>query len=274
VELIIQIGAVPEPVRDVGAVAGVFAFLGLAVLSLLYFSQARDVRRLREWAGRAPERDAEEVEATSDLAAERAEELKKLEEERGRREATVTAERQAAEKREVRRQRRESGLPEQTRMERIRDRFSPQPGARSLPEPRYIAVAVGAVIVLGIAGVVGATQLFGGDEGNSSSGAAVKPRQIEVAVLNGTNPPVNGLAGAVSDRLESEGFRTGRVSNSQNSFTESVVMFRRGHRPEAAKVAKRLEISKVRLMTPDIASDSAGESVSVVIGQDMANFSG
>jgi hypothetical protein len=274
VELIIQIGAVPEPVRDAGAVAGLFAFLGLVVLSLLYFSQARDVRRLREWAGRAPERDAEEVEATSDLAAERAEEIRKLEEERQRREETAGAERAAAEKRQTRRQRREAGLPEQTRLERIRDRFSRQPGGRTLPEPRYIAVAVGAVIVLGIAAVVGAEQLFNSDEGNSSKGAAVKPRQIEVAVLNGTNPPVNGLAGAVSDRLETEGFRTGRVSNSQNSFTESVVMFRRGHRPEAEKVAKRLEIKQVRLMTPDIASDSAGESVSVVIGQDMSNFSG
>ena len=29
---------------------------GLAVMSALYFSQARDVKRLREWAGRAPER--------------------------------------------------------------------------------------------------------------------------------------------------------------------------------------------------------------------------
>ena len=36
--------------------SGLAAFLGLAVLALLYFSQARDVRRLREWAGRAPER--------------------------------------------------------------------------------------------------------------------------------------------------------------------------------------------------------------------------
>ena len=33
--------------------------IGLAVLSALYFSQARDLRRLREWAGRAPERAAE-----------------------------------------------------------------------------------------------------------------------------------------------------------------------------------------------------------------------
>jgi hypothetical protein len=33
--------------------------LGLAVLSLLYFAQAREVKRLREWAGRSPERAAD-----------------------------------------------------------------------------------------------------------------------------------------------------------------------------------------------------------------------
>ena len=42
-----------------GPIAGFAAILGLAVLSLLYFAQAREVKRLREWAGRAPERDAE-----------------------------------------------------------------------------------------------------------------------------------------------------------------------------------------------------------------------
>jgi len=46
-------------VERVGAYVGFAAFLGLAILALLYFSQARDVRRLREWAGRAPERAAE-----------------------------------------------------------------------------------------------------------------------------------------------------------------------------------------------------------------------
>src|ERR687889_562899 len=42
-----------------GAYAGIAAIFGLGVLSLLYFAQAREVKRLREWAGRAPERDAE-----------------------------------------------------------------------------------------------------------------------------------------------------------------------------------------------------------------------
>src|SRR5215218_1750021 len=42
-----------------GAYAGIAAVFGLGVLSLLYFAQAREVKRLREWAGRAPERAAE-----------------------------------------------------------------------------------------------------------------------------------------------------------------------------------------------------------------------
>jgi hypothetical protein len=45
-----------EILQEIGAYAGLGAILGLAVLSALYFSQARDVKRLREWAGRAPDR--------------------------------------------------------------------------------------------------------------------------------------------------------------------------------------------------------------------------
>src|SRR3954454_18009075 len=50
---------VNEDLKTVGALAGLAAIPGLGVLSLLYFGQAREVRRLREWAGRAPERAAE-----------------------------------------------------------------------------------------------------------------------------------------------------------------------------------------------------------------------
>src|SRR3954470_23071038 len=50
---------VNEDLKTIGALAGLAAVPGLAVLSLLYFGQAREVRRLREWAGRAPERAAE-----------------------------------------------------------------------------------------------------------------------------------------------------------------------------------------------------------------------
>lgn len=45
-----------EIIEQIGAYAGLASLVGLAVLAALYFSQARDVKRLREWAGRAPER--------------------------------------------------------------------------------------------------------------------------------------------------------------------------------------------------------------------------
>jgi hypothetical protein len=51
--------SVSDKIDQYGAYAGFASVLGLAVLSLLYFAQAREVKRLREWAGRSPERDAE-----------------------------------------------------------------------------------------------------------------------------------------------------------------------------------------------------------------------
>ncbi len=44
---------------EIGALAAFAALVGIALLSLLVFAQARELKRLREWAGRAPERAAE-----------------------------------------------------------------------------------------------------------------------------------------------------------------------------------------------------------------------
>src|SRR4051794_35800088 len=54
--------SVTGQIEKLGAYAGFAAIIGLAVLSMLYFAQAREVKRLRDWAGRAPER-AQELEA-------------------------------------------------------------------------------------------------------------------------------------------------------------------------------------------------------------------
>src|SRR5688500_20249294 len=54
--------SIQDQVEKYGAYVGLAAFLGLAVLSLLYFAQARELKRLRDWAGRSPER-AQELEA-------------------------------------------------------------------------------------------------------------------------------------------------------------------------------------------------------------------
>jgi len=51
-------------VQQAGATAGLAAVLGLGVLVVLYVAQARDVRRLREWAGTAPERAQRAVPVT------------------------------------------------------------------------------------------------------------------------------------------------------------------------------------------------------------------
>src|SRR3954471_21776680 len=63
--------SIQDQVEKYGAYVGIAAFFGLAVLSLLYFAQAREVKRLREWAGRAPER-AREIEERAIAQAEEA----------------------------------------------------------------------------------------------------------------------------------------------------------------------------------------------------------
>ena len=251
-------------IKEIGAFAGLAAFLGLAVLALLLFTQGRDIRRLREWAGSAPERDAERKESTSAVAAQRAEELRRLEEAR-------TAEHDATELREERRRRREAGQPELTRTERLQQRFS---GAR-MSEPLYLVAifVVGLVVAGGVA--YAAMGGFGGDDGGGKkqgNNAVMKPSEIEVTVLNGTAVP--GLAAQYGDKLERKRFRLGVVSNSSSSFEDSVVMFARGNAPEARRVAKELGISEVRLMTSEIEAVSGGAPVSVIVGEDNASAEG
>jgi LytR cell envelope-related transcriptional attenuator len=55
----------------IGAIAAFAALVGIAILSLLVFSQARELKRLREWAGRAPERAADLEQRVSSAAAAR-----------------------------------------------------------------------------------------------------------------------------------------------------------------------------------------------------------
>jgi LytR cell envelope-related transcriptional attenuator len=250
-------------IEQIGAFAGLAAFLGLAVLALLSFTHGRDIRRLRDWAGSAPERDAERKEQTSTIAAQRAEELRALEEAR-------TAEHQAVSSREERRRRREGGVPEESRGERLRNRFSGFGETASRPSS-LVALFV---VILAIVGVAAYLLVSGGDEGGNGGGtakqaaAAVKPAEIEVTVLNGTS--VVGLAAVFGDKVEGKGFELGAVTNSSSSFEESIVMFKPGHKMEARKVAKQMGISKLQPMNGEIESVSAGADVALIVGEDNA----
>lgn len=254
-------------IEQIGAFAGLAAFLGLAFLALLSFTHGRDIRRLREWAGSAPERDADRKESTSAVAAQRAEELRRLEEAR-------TAEQEALENREERRRRREAGLPEATAGERLREGFG------RLAEPRYL-VAILAVFLVLVAG--GAFLVLGSSDDGASAGngggkkakqaaAKVSPGEIEVAVLNGT--AVSGLAATFGDTVEREGFQLGTVGNTGANFSDSVVMFTRGNAPEAKQVAKALGIEMVQLMTVEVEEAAVGASVAAIVGEDNAAAAG
>ena len=257
-------------IERIGSFAGLASFLGLAVYTLLLFAHGRDIRRLRDWAGSAPEREAERMEQTQNIAAQRAEELRELEEAR-------TAEHDAVELREVRRQRREEGLPELTRGERFRKRFSGFGETLSRPALLVVLFVVFVLVVGGVAYAVlnsggGESKGDGGGKGKQAAVHKVKPGEIEVAVLNGTE--ATGLAATWGDKVEAKGFELGAVTNTESQFEDSVVMFKQGHKPEASEVAQRLSIAKVEPMKSEVAQVSGPAGVSVVVGEDNAPAEG
>src|SRR5215207_8991830 len=172
----------------IGPYLGIAAFLGLAVLAFLNFQQAREVRRLREWAGRAPERAAEADEATQAVAEARGE---------------AGAVDEAA-----------PGEPGRLRgwWQRARTALAPRVEAldRRLPvDPRYLLAALAAAIVAVAVLTSGFGLVGGGGEANETS-EGEKEKKLEVAVLNGTQTvaedgtpiaAVQGLAGEVADRV-------------------------------------------------------------------------
>jgi len=254
-----------EVIKDIGAFAGLAAFFAVAVLALLSFTQGRDIRRLRDWAGSAPERDSDRKESTSAAAAERAEEIRGLEEAR-------TEEREAAELRETRRERREAGLPELTRGERLRTSFSNESRSPLVLVAAFLALVlvVGGIAFAATGGLDGDDDK-GGKGGGGQSGK-LHPSEIEVAVLNGT--AVEGLAGSYGDMVESKGFQLGNVTNTESAQERSAVMFKPNNGRAAQRVAKSLEILRVQPMTEEVAQLGEGAPVAVVVGEDSASAAG
>jgi hypothetical protein len=234
---------VKQAIETIGPYAGMLAMLGFLVVSLLLFSMARDLKRLREWAGGAPERDAEIREVSEVVAEQKSQELKILAE------------------REERRMERE-GL--------VSTSFWGRLGRGG----RVMAVLAG-VLILGAAAAFAGTSLLGGDDGSAPRGnnnanrqpaAGLKPAQIRADVLNGTGGIETGLAAEYAAALEQKGFKVGATGDAPSTFDDSVVMFTQGNEAAAKKVAKALDISDTRLITNEVADVSSGSTVTAVIG--------
>ncbi|MGYP001178255916 len=232
-----------DAIQTVGAFAGIAAVIGVVVLSMLCFSMSRDLRRLRDWAGGAPERDAEVREVSEIVAAERAEELR------------VLAER------------------EERRMDRSGEGGGVGGFWDRLGRTGRILAIVAAVLVIGAAAAFAGTSLLGGsDSGNSGksgkkAAAKVNPSKTTVAVLNGTVSET-GVAADYADKIEKDGYNLGVVTNTTSSYANSIVMYTKGNEAAAADVAKSVNIADTGVITPQIASLTENADVTVVVGLD------
>jgi len=243
---------VTDVIQTVGGYAGIISLLAAVVLAMLVFSQARDLRRLREWAGGAPERDAEVREVSELVAEERSEELKVLAE------------------REERRMER-TGLVEGSFWER-------------LGRTGRILAIIAAVLVLGAGAAYAGTTLLGGDDtgggagggGNTkqAGGDSNQPADIRVAVLNGTGGAEVGLAQDYATVLEDEGFRMGAVTDATDTFTSSVVMYTPGNEAAAKRVGRTVDIDATEPIISEVEDITTGAMAVAIIGTNHSALPG
>jgi hypothetical protein len=263
--------------KEVGALAGLASFLGLALLALLYFTQARDIRRLRENAsflveGGTPE--GESATSTEPTATAVAGKTGKPEQAAAAAAATAPSDAEAFRRAELARQ----AAERRQRFEQRR-RGNGNGGRPSwFSEPASIAVIVVGAILL-VAGIAfGVTRLTGGSS-NTTIPAAGKskgpcpPGQTKVAVLNGTATP--GLAAQSAGQLKQKQYKVGPVGNTTTPFTTSVVMFDPSDGKACAPIIGQIVgISKTQAMNNEVRQASEGNPVAVVLGDDKAGASG
>lgn len=242
-------------IESIGPVLGIAAFLGLAVLAFLLFQQSRDIRRLREWAGRAPERAQEAADAVQTASeASRA----------AAGEAEPIAEGPPTLAQRIRAVAGSASHGVGSRLRAV-DRRLPVDG-RYLVALALVAIALVAVVTSGF-GLVG-----GSEKRHHDKGGQPKPT---VAILNGTS--VTGLADAVERKVvKPAGYKTGTITNAGSSFANTVVMYLPGGRGDAKRLASaikpKLGETPVQGMTPDVKARVGGASLALAVGLDDAGF--
>jgi LytR cell envelope-related transcriptional attenuator len=266
--------------KEVGAVAGLASFLGLALLALLYFAQARDLRRLRQNARFLVEGngEGEPVAPAERTAAAVASTTKHPEEAAAAAAATAPNEAEAFRRAELARQ----AAERRQRFERRRRGSNGGGGGGGRPswlsEPTSIAVIVVGAILL-VAGVAfGVTRLTGGSSESTTPAASKSkgpcpPGQTRVAVLNGTATP--GLAAQSAGQLKQRQYKVGPVGNTSTPFTTSVVMYDPTDGRQCAPIIGQIVgIQKTQAMNNEVRQAAEGNPVAVVLGDDKAGESG
>jgi LytR cell envelope-related transcriptional attenuator len=263
--------------KEVGAVAGLASFVGLALLALLYFAQARDVRRLREQASflvEGGDGNGEPVAQAERTATAVAGTTKEPEKAAAAAAATAPNEAEAFRRAELARQAAE-------RRQRFERRRRPSGGGRERPawlsEPASIAaVVIGAIVLL--AGIAFGVTRITGDNSDSTTPAAkagkgpCPPGQTKVAVLNGTATP--GLAASSAAQLKQGQYKVGPVGNTSTPFPTSVVMFDPTDGKECAPIIGQVVgIQKTQQMSNEVRQAAEGDPVAVVLGDDKAGAS-
>ena len=252
-------------IERVGSFVGLASFLGLAILALLYFSQARDVKRLRDWAGRAPERAADMERTATDQAATYVPPA--LPASQHQLPPTPLSEATARKRKPLR--------------ERIRNVH--------IPQVRYLALTLAGVLLLGGA-AYGAVELIGNNDGSSSGsntrkdGARrkdssdgrnrerqvnVDPARVTVAILNGTT--VQGLAAKIGEEVRAGGFTPGTIGNAARiDQSHSQVLYRKGQGAAARAVANRLGIQSIGQVDTVNAEIAGSFDAIVLVGADRS----
>ena len=262
--------------KDVGAIAGLASFLGLALVALLYFAQARDIRRLRENASFLVEGDSEDGETVT--PAERAATAvaaNKPEEAAAAAAATAPNEAEAFRRAELARQ----AAERRRRFEQRRKRPS---NGRERPAWLSDWKSITAIVLIGLIVLAGAafgvTKIVNGGSESSTTAAGndkgpCPPGQTRVAVLNGT--PTPGLAATFAGPLKQKGYKTTPVGNTDSPFSTSVVMYDPQTGKQCAGVISEIVgIPKQQPMDNEVRVAAEGDPVAVVLGDDKAGSGG
>jgi LytR cell envelope-related transcriptional attenuator len=263
--------------KDVGAVAGLASFLGLALLALLYFAQARDIRRLRENASflvGAGSEDGETVTPAERTATAVA--AQKPEEAAAAAAATAPNEAEAFRRAELARQaaeRRKRFEQRRRRPSNGRERPAWLSDWKSVAAISLIALIVLAGVAFGVSRIVSDGSTSDSPTAGTNKGPC-PPGQTRVAVLNGT--PTPGLAATFAGPLKQRGYRTSPVGNTDSPFATSVVMFdpQQQGKECAGVISEIVGIPKQQPMDNEVRIASEGDPVAVVLGDDKAGASG